>query len=263
MAADVLIINPNPLLNLVHAGDFTPEAVNRVPSLAMMAEGKGVNVARVLARHGHSVILTGFAGGHSGAWLRDLVRADAVRDAFVEAVAPLRVGFMASGQEAHHPTTVFPGGFPVTAAECRILLERVDSLLASVSLVIASGSVPDPAANEIYAEVLALCRQKSVPCWVDAYGPAMQKALAGPAPPGLAKPNREEFTEDMHWDRVGELHITDGGGPISAARPDGERWRVFPPLIRQAPPGPHLLPRGLHPGLNGGNGGSSEEPLPL
>lgn len=236
MAADVLVINPNPLLNLVHAGNFTPEAVNRVAGLAMMAEGKGVNVARVLARHGHVVVLAGFAGGHSGAWLRDLVRAEGVGDACVETAAPLRVGFMASGRDAHHPTTVFPGGFPVTAAECRTLLERVDSLLGSVRLVIASGSVPDPRAEGLYAEVLALCRRRVVPCWLDAYGPAMRRALAGPVAPGLSKPNREEYAENVRWERAEELHVTDGAGPIEASRRDGGRWRVFPPAIRQVNP---------------------------
>lgn len=236
MAFDVLVVNPNPLLNLVHAGDYTPGAVNRVADLAVMAEGKGVNVARVLARHGHSVVLTGFAGGHSGAWLRDLVREEGIRDAFVETAAPLRVGFMAAGPDAQHPTTVFPHGFPVTPAECRVLLERVEALLGSARLVIASGSVPDPAANDLYVELLALCGDHSRPCWLDAYGPAMQRALAGPVAPGLSKPNREEFGEDARWERAEELHITDGGGSIAVSRRNGERWRVLPPAIRQINP---------------------------
>jgi len=140
MNFEVLAVNANPLLNLVHAGEFTPGAVNRVAAMAVAAEGKGVNVARVLARHGHAVVLTGFAGGHSGAWLRELVRAEGVADAFVQTAATLRVGFMAGGAEGH-PTTVFPGGFPVTSAECAALLEQVEKLLGSVRLVIASGSV--------------------------------------------------------------------------------------------------------------------------
>ena len=53
MNFDVLAVNANPLLNLVHGGDFTPGAVNRVAAMTVTAEGKGVNVARVLARHGH------------------------------------------------------------------------------------------------------------------------------------------------------------------------------------------------------------------
>jgi fructose-1-phosphate kinase PfkB-like protein len=233
---DVLVINPNPLLNLVHTGSFAPNEVNRVPALSMMAEGKGVNVARVLARHGHRVVLAGFAGGHSGAWLRELIRAEGIEDACVETAAPLRMGFMASGNNASHPTTVFAGGFPVTAKECQTLLARVDSLLSGVRLVIASGSVPDPMANNFYADVLALCAHRRLPCWLDAYGPAMGQALAGSAVPALCKPNREEFERGFRWERVEELHITDGPGGIDVNSRNEGRWQVFPPAIRQVNP---------------------------
>jgi fructose-1-phosphate kinase PfkB-like protein len=236
MVFDVLVINANPLLNLVHTGYFTPESINRVPSLTMAAEGKGVNVARVLSRHGHRVALTGFAGGHSGAWLRELILGDGVADAFIATVAPLRVGFMASGRNAEHPTTVLPGGFPVTEAECRALLDQVERLLGSVRLVIASGSVPDPVACELYVQVVARCVRHKVPCWLDAYGLAMEQALIGPLPIGLSKPNREEFRESLHWEKVEELHITDGGGPVAVSRRGEGQWRVIPPLIQQVNP---------------------------
>jgi fructose-1-phosphate kinase PfkB-like protein len=235
MAFDVLVVNPNPLLNLVHRGGYAQGAVNRVQAMAMMAEGKGVNVARVLARHGHRVALTGFAGGHSGAWLRDLIRADGVEDAMLETAAPLRVGFMASDAGDPHPTTVLPNGFPVTAEECQCLLSLVDCLLGSARLVIASGSVPDPAADGLYADLLALCDRRSVPCWLDAYGPAMGLALAGPVAPALAKPNRQEYEQCARWERAGELHITDGGQPVEIHSREG-RWRAWPPPLQQVNP---------------------------
>lgn len=236
MVFDVLVINANPLLNLVHTGDYVPGTVNRVPSLQMHAEGKGVNVARVLARHGHRVVLSGFAGGHSGAWLRELMAREGVEDAWIETAAPLRVGFMASGSADHHPTTVFPTGFAVTPGECAALLDRIRSLLGSVWLVIASGSTPDPVAEPLYAELLALCARHSVPCWLDAYGPAMNRALAGPILPALAKPNQEELEAGSGWERVGELHVTDGAASVRVEYRGGQRRTVAPPAIRQVNP---------------------------
>lgn len=236
MKAQILIINTNPLLNLVHAGTFLTGRINRVPSMAMHAEGKGVNVARVLARLGHTVVLTGFAGGHSGAWLRDLIRAEGIEDAFIDSAAPVRVGFMASCGREDHPTTVLPNGFPVTAGECATLRQRVAGLLKRVRLVIISGSVPDPAANALYADILSLCHDAGIPCWLDAHGQALDQALASPHPPALAKPNREEYAQSQHWPSVAELHITDGQGAVAVSIRDVGRWHVTPPVIRQVNP---------------------------
>lgn len=236
MSYDVLVINANPLLNLVHLGDYTPATVNRVGAMPMVAEGKGVNVARVLARHGYRVALSGFAGGHSGAWLRSLIKADGVSDALVTTAASLRVGFMAAGQEGH-PTTIFPGGFAVTTLEYQTLLQCCESLLgAGIRLVIASGSLPHPVANPLYAQLLQLCVRYDAPCWLDAYGPAMQIALASDFAPALCKPNRQELASSLGWERALELHITDGAQSVEIRSQREGHWQVLPPPVQQVNP---------------------------
>ena len=236
MTKPLLIINTNPLLNLVHPGRMVPGTINRVPSLEMHAEGKGVNVARVLARLGNPVIVTGFAGGHSGAWLRDIIRAEGIEDAFLDVEAPVRVGFMASCGEDSHPTTILPNGFPVTPEECSTLLSRVEGWLPEVALVIISGSVPSPVAESLYAELLQQAHLARVPCWLDAHGPALQKALASKFPPDLAKPNHEEYQQSQHWENIPELHITDGGNPTLVSIKGQGHWQVKPPAIQQVNP---------------------------
>ena len=47
--ACVLTVTANPLLNFVTDTAVSPRAVNRVRGCAVSTEGKGVNVARVLA----------------------------------------------------------------------------------------------------------------------------------------------------------------------------------------------------------------------
>lgn len=236
MSYEVLTVNPNPLLNLIYTGGFQCNQVNRVQTLGMVAEGKGVNVARILARHGHSVIWAGFAGGHSGAWLRELVGQEGIQMAWVETQAPLRVGFMAQHAKSQHPTTVLPQGFQVSLQECQRLLDKIAGLLPQVRLVIASGSVPDPVANHFYAQLLELCQRNAVPCWLDAYGPAMGLALDSQIPPDLCTPNRDELSSGHNWEKVPELHITDGANPIEVNSHQTGFWQVLPPAIQQVNP---------------------------
>ncbi len=233
--AGVLTLTPNPLLDFVTGSQLRPGAVNRVSALRAVAEGKGVNVARVLAAHGHRVIACGFAGGHPGAWLAELVAAMGVEPAFTSTAADLRVGFMAPIAGAPGPTTALAGGFAVSATEAAQLRAQLRTHLAQVELVIVSGSVPDPALDGLLVGICDDCAAAGVPCWVDSYGPAMAATLAGAVPPALAKPNRQEYDGIAHWERVGELHLTDGAAPVAVRDATG-RWRVLPPPIDQVNP---------------------------
>lgn len=238
MKPQTLIINTNPLLNLVHEGGFAPGQINRIESLKVHAEGKGVNVARVLSRLGHRVTLTGFAGGHSGAWLRQLVRDEGICDRFIETRDPIRVGFMASSPEDPHPTTLLPNGFPVCQDACEELLMKVRELLQfePIALVIISGSVPDPRVALTYRDLLNLAQEFAVPFWLDAHGIGAIEGLSGQSPPALAKPNRQEYAQTDTWDKALELHITDGAHPTFIRLPGGEWLELIPPNVRQVNP---------------------------
>jgi 1-phosphofructokinase family hexose kinase len=236
--ATIITVTPNPLLNYISAEPIRTDGINRVHNLPPQIEGKGINVARVLQAHGHRVLVAGFAGGHSGRCFRELVQAAGFEDTLTDTAAPLRVGFMAPGAAGReHPTTLLADGFPATADECRQLLDGLRPCLADADLVLGCGSVPDATVNHLYADLLELCADAGVPCWIDSYGPAMTAALAGEFPPALAKPNRKEYqgaTGEL-WDRAGEVHVSDGAKAIEVRRGD-RRWRVIPPKVAQVNP---------------------------
>ncbi|TSA00954.1 MAG: hypothetical protein D4R76_10615 [Methylococcus sp.] len=236
MATDILIVNTNPLLNLVHQDVFKPAAIHRVEELKVHAEGKGVNVARVLVRLGHRVNLTGFAGGHSGAWLREIVKADGIEEWFIPTKAPMRMGFMASAPQEAHPTTFLPDGFEVLEEEINELLKKVAVLIQRTGLVIISGSVPHPLVASAYPKMIAMGQARGVPVWLDAHGKGLEAALGGGVLPQLAKPNRDEFWEIENWEGVPELHITDGPLPIEVRTKTEGHWRVTPPSLREVNP---------------------------
>jgi fructose-1-phosphate kinase PfkB-like protein len=226
--ARVITVTANPLLDHLAEAVWQPGKVTRVPRIARIAGGKGVNVARVLARHGHQVVATGFAGGDEGRALASLVAEDGIEPAFVPTAARLRIGFQVADPRA--TTAVIEDGFAVASAEADALIERIRALLPA-DLVIISGSVPDVALRDLFRRICDL-----VPCWVDAYGAPMLAALAGANPPLLAKPNRQEYGEDPQpWLTCRELHLTDGAASTTVRSPEG-RFRVIPPVVAEINP---------------------------
>jgi fructose-1-phosphate kinase PfkB-like protein len=233
--ATILTLTANPLIDHLAAARIEAGAVNRVGHFVPLAGGKGLNVGRVLARHGHRVIASGFAGGATGDLLADLAAADGMEPAFVRIAARTRIGFIAIDPERGGSTAVLENGFAVTPAEVGGMMQRFRSLLAGVDLVLVGGSVPHENCNGLYRQVLDACALGGVPCWVDSYGVAMDEALAGAHPPALSKPNKQEYGKGRKWLPSRELHLTNGSEEIKVRHPEG-RWRVIPPTVKQLNP---------------------------
>lgn len=234
--ATVLTITANPLLDYLAEATVTSGKVHRVGRFTPVAGGKGLNVARVLARHGHRVLAGGFLGGSSGEQIAQLTIADGVEPRFTPIAASTRIGFMLTDPAGSGTTSVMEQGSDITAGEIAALISQVRAQLAEVDLVIISGGVPAPACNDLYRVLLDTCAQTNVPCWVDAYGPAMDAALAGAHPPALVKPNREEYGDDgRRWVVASEIHLSDGPHELHVYTPQG-RFRVVPPKVPEVNP---------------------------
>ena len=114
-------------------------------------------------------------------------------------------------------------------------MTTASAALAGQDLVIVGGSVPDPVANGLYAEICTSCHELAIPIWVDSYGEAMDETLQGAHPPHLAKPNREELASSQAWQRVSELHITDGPQRTERHAPEGN-FELRPPQVEEVNP---------------------------
>jgi len=232
--ANVIVLTANALLDHLALGTFVPGAVNRVGRFRPIAGGKGLNVGRVLARHGHHVTACGFAGGDSGKQIAELVVADGLVPAFTPTAARTRVGFCVADEQGG-TSAALESGFTVEPAELAMLTREVIARLRGCDLVIACGSVPDATCTPLYRLVLAACAEAGVTCWVDSYGPAMREALTGGHPPAVAKPNREEYDRDRAWLACPELHLTDGAQELRVRHAEG-RFRVVPPTVAEINP---------------------------
>ena len=226
----ILTISPNPLLNLLAPCALNTGKSTRIPAFTVSAEGKGVNVAKVLVRHGYEAMTAFFSGGHSGAWFADLLLQQGVKSVIVPVKAPMRLGFLAPGDPA---TAMLEDGFAVTAAEVETFFRMLDDLLPQVGMVIASGAVPDRSMLDFYPRLVERCHRACVPCWCDTYGAPMAALLASGLSIDLAKPNRQEFASASGWERIAELHLTDGAAGVSIQRYGQETHRLTPPLVQE------------------------------
>jgi tagatose 6-phosphate kinase len=227
----ILTVTANPLLDHVCSAAITPGDHHRVDRFSMVAGGKGLNVSRVLAAHGHAVQAVFFAGGRSGDSLTELVASDGVDPVPVATAAATRIGFLAVNAYGRPPTAVLEPGFAVSRREIGALLAQVRSRIAGADLVICAGSVSHADAEGLWRMVCDACAHAGVPCWVDSYGPAMDACLTGANPPVLAKPNRQEYGRGgRRWAAPAELHRTDGAGQVVVRTPTA-RIVATPPRI--------------------------------
>jgi tagatose 6-phosphate kinase len=234
--ATILTLTANPLVDHLTAGRICGNSVNRIGHFTALAGGKGLNMGRVLARHGHRVVATGFVGGPEGELLASLTAADGMEPAFVPTAARTRIGFIAIDPEGGGSTAVLEHGSPVTAAEMGTLMQRFRTLLTGVDLVLVGGSVPHETCNGLYRQVLDQCALANVTCWIDSYGVAMDEALGGANPPALCKPNKQEYGKNgRRWLPARELHLSDGANEVKVRHPEG-RFRVIPPEVEARNP---------------------------
>ncbi|WP_042364656.1 1-phosphofructokinase family hexose kinase [Streptacidiphilus neutrinimicus] len=225
----IVTVTLNAALDVTYvvAGGVRPGATHRVGSVAARAGGKGVNTARVLASQGEPVLALGFAGGASGAELREELddagvphRLTAIAGATRRTVAV--VDATADGTATGGVTGFWEPGPQVTAAEWTRFLADFRAALPAARAVVLSGSLPPGVPRDAYAELVHLASDAGVPTLVDADADALREALR--ARPTLVKPNAEEALRAL--------------GPQQALdAPTADREAVTARPTRQ-PPGP-------------------------
>src|SRR3990172_4798267 len=127
----VLTVTPNPLVDFVAPASLGASGVQRIERFEVEAGGKGINVGRLLAGHGHRVLAATFQGGWTGALLRDLMRADGLEPLLVPTGARTRLGFQAVAPVGGS-AAVLEDGFRVTWGEAEALLALVRARLEPV-----------------------------------------------------------------------------------------------------------------------------------
>ncbi|AJF66470.1 1-phosphofructokinase family hexose kinase [Streptomyces vietnamensis] len=242
----ILTVTLNTALDLTYrVPALTPHASHRITQVIERPGGKGLNVARVLAALGHETVATGFAGGATGATLRDQLAATPVRDELVETAGTTRRTVAVVDTASGDTTQLNEPGPTVTAAEWAAFRTRFTELLDGARAVALCGSLPPGIHVGAYAELIRLARTAGVPVLLDTSGEPLRRGIA--ARPDLVKPNAEELaqltgsrephraTRDAR--RRGAHAVISSLGPegMLAATPEG-LWRATPPATVKGNP---------------------------
>ncbi|WP_351235692.1 1-phosphofructokinase family hexose kinase [Streptomyces sp. NPDC002133] len=235
----ILTVTLNTALDLTYrVPALVPHTSHRVTEVTERPGGKGLNVARVLAALGHEAVVTGFAGGPTGAVVRDLLAPLPVRDALVPVAGTTRRTLAVVDAATGDTTQLNEPGSTVTAEEWAAFLATYETLLQRADAVALCGSLPPGIHVGAYAELVRRARAAGVPALLDTSGEPLRRGIA--ARPDLVKPNADELaqltgsreplraTHDAR--RRGARTVVSSLGPdgILAATPDGI-WQAAPP----------------------------------
>ncbi|MDK0521162.1 1-phosphofructokinase family hexose kinase [Streptomyces sp. ML-6] len=226
----ILTVTLNTALDLTYdVPKLVPHASHRVGDISERPGGKGLNVARVLSALGHETTVTGFAGGSTGAVLRELLAGlpphgsapagapdpgpipapgstpgtvpgtapepapAPITDALVTVAGNTRRTIAVVDRATGDTTQLNEPGPLITADEWTAFLDRYEELLAGADAVALCGSLPPGIHVGAYAELVRPARAAGVPVLLDTSGEPLRRGIA--ARPDLIKPNAEELAQ--------------------------------------------------------------------
>ena len=166
--------------------------VLRARSARVDAGGKGVNVARALAAHGHKATAVLPCGGAEGAQLASLLAESGLDLVTVPIAGAVRSNVTVVERDGTTTKLNEPGP-RLSAGELAALAEAACAAADQADWVVLSGSLPPGAPADAYSRLLGRLHQEHRRVALDTSGPALAASLD--ARPHLVKPNREELAE--------------------------------------------------------------------
>ncbi|MBB5335518.1 1-phosphofructokinase [Pectinatus brassicae] len=205
----ILVVNLNPSLDKIYNVDTLEYGqVMRTNKVQNTAGGKGTHVANVISILGGKCIVTGFLGGHIGAFIRGKLEKQQIINKCIHIEGETRSCLNIATIDGKQTEILEPG--PIIKLEERnAFIQQYKELLKEVSLVVASGSLPQNLGSDFYQLLIELANDAGKRFLLDTSGEAFEKSLL--ARPFFIKPNKDEIESftgrkiETIEDVVGEL----------------------------------------------------------
>lgn len=242
----ILCVNLNPARDkTLVVEDFRLGAIHRPSEVLILPGGKGCNVARVLHTLGARSLVTGWLGGHNGAFITQALTVEGIQARFINIAHETRACTTVLDPTDGRLTEVYEIGQAINPADVDSFLDLYKELLPTCQAVILSGSLPPGAPANFYAQLIALAHQVRIPCMLDSSGEPLRLGVA--AQPTIVKPNRTELAELVGQasmrladiahqtrflaDSYQTISIVSLGDMGALACQDGQLWRMRPPKL--------------------------------
>lgn len=190
--AALLVLGANLAIDrILRVPALVPGAVMRAVEVRTAAGGKPVNVTRAAGCLGGSALLVANLPGRTGEYAAEELLSAGVRVVRVPSRGELRTATIVLDADGR-TTVINEPGPPLHPDDTAALLAAVARALAAERprVVIASGSLPPAAPQDLYATVVRLAHEHGATTVVDAGGAALALALQEGA--DVVKPNLAE-----------------------------------------------------------------------
>ena len=188
----ILVLSANAGLDRTYlVSNFTVGMYHHPRRFRVLPGGKGVNVARVLRQLGDEVIVTGFCGGHTGAALTSMLKADGVRTEFVRIAEDSRTCLNIVDETTKVQTQLDEVGPLVSPSELSQLSHQWGRLLQHAQMVVIAGSAPRGVPFDAYVDLIFTAKERKLPVILDVREPYLSPAVQ--AGPTVLKPNLNEL----------------------------------------------------------------------
>src|SRR5688500_2839033 len=168
-----------------------PQDTLRATRVVDIAGGKGINVSRALRALGAPSRALAPLGGHPGAHLAELARAEGLEIVGVPVSGQTRTALTIQDARSGHCWHYLEPGPELTPAEREAVLREYESALFGCIGVTLSGSLPCESAAPLVPEMVRIAAKRGIRVALDSFGSLLRPALE--AGPWLAKPNDHEW----------------------------------------------------------------------
>jgi tagatose 6-phosphate kinase len=181
------------------------DEVNRAASVQVATAGKGINVGRVGHTLGMPTVVTGFAGGDTGQFIKDDLDREGIPHQFIEVPFRTRTCTTIIDQTHQTVTELVEESKPAAAESWQALERLIIDHLPKCKAMVLSGALPPNSPADFYARCCHMAQPFGVPVIVDSKGEPLRLAVRhGPV---LVKPNRHELASTFDFDVSDDAHF--------------------------------------------------------